>query len=317
MDFEPTNSDMVAIQEIALKTILSIKCWPAGKADKETTEKTLAENNALSDSGRFTKRLVSKAKLKAIRDVATATRTHWVSKTVPWGESGERLVSGTIVIEFEAKMREFQRQFDIEYAKLESDYLQIVQDEQANLGSLYNPDDYPPVDKLRDKFGITFELKPIESKEDLRIKLSGPFVQRIQREAMMRERANLLKANEEVYTRLFKVVKHMVDRLSEKHVDPETMEEKFCSFKKTTITNVQDLVSIIPALNLSGDTQLSELAERLKSELENADPVEIRQNEEARIQVVERGKEAIDAIQKKMGFMFGAENDQDEILKAA
>ena len=70
-------------------------------------------------------------------------------------------------------------------------------------------------------------------------------------------RESLARGTEDLWKRLREVVSHMVDRLNE----PESR------FHASLVTNVFDLVEILPRLNVQGDEDLNRFAEQIKQRL--------------------------------------------------
>ena len=70
-------------------------------------------------------------------------------------------------------------------------------------------------------------------------------------------RESLTRGTEDLWKRLRDVVSHMVDRLNE----PESR------FHATMVTNVFDLVELLPHLNVNNDTDLNRFADQIRQRL--------------------------------------------------
>jgi hypothetical protein len=77
---------------------------------------------------------------------------------------------------------------------------------------------------------------------------------RVAREIDTNVRQSLTRGTEDLWKRLREVVSHMVDRLNE----PESR------FHATLVTNVFDLVELLPKLNVNGDADLNRFAEQAR-----------------------------------------------------
>jgi hypothetical protein len=66
-----------------------------------------------------------------------------------------------------------------------------------------------------------------------------------------------VRGTEDLWSRLRDVVSHMVDRLNE----PESR------FHATLVTNIFDLVELLPKLNVTGDPELNRFAEEARQKL--------------------------------------------------
>jgi hypothetical protein len=80
---------------------------------------------------------------------------------------------------------------------------------------------------------------------------------RVAREIDTNVRQSLTRGTEDLWMRLREVVSHMVDRLNE----PESR------FHATMVTNVFDLVELLPRLNVNGDADLNRFAEQIRQRL--------------------------------------------------
>ena len=139
----------------------------------------------------------------------------------------------------------------------------------AGLNGLFREDDYPSVENLRSKFGVGAG----GAADPLRLRLSGRVVGR-RAGASLREidanvRESLTRGTEDLWKRLREVVSHMVERLNE----PESR------FHGSLVTNIADLVDILPKLNVSGDADLNRFTEQIKQRLCNYSAQELKKNE--------------------------------------
>jgi hypothetical protein len=125
------------------------------------------------------------------------------------------------------------------------------------LNGLFREEDYPAADKLRRKFGVKLEILPIPTGNDFRVQMSTEEQARVAREIDANVRESLTRGTEDLWKRLRDVVSHMVDRLNE----PESR------FHATMVTNVFDLVELLPRLNVNGDADLNRFADQIRQRL--------------------------------------------------
>jgi len=129
------------------------------------------------------------------------------------------------------------------------------------------------VEKLRKKFGVKLEVLPIPSGADFRVQMSAEEQARVSREIDANVRESLMRGTEDLWKRLREVVAHMVDRLNE----PESR------FHGSLVTNVLDLVEILPRLNVNGDTDLNRFAEQVKERLCNYSAQDLKKHDLLRV----------------------------------
>ena len=141
------------------------------------------------------------------------------------------------------------------------------------LNGLFSQEDYPSTDKLRKKFNLRLEVIPIPSGDDFRVKMSAEEHARVARDIDANVRESLARGTADLWERLKEVVSHMVDRLNE----PESR------FHATLVTNVQDLVKLLPQLNVVGDPELNRFATEIEKRLCNYNARDLKQNEILRV----------------------------------
>ena len=125
------------------------------------------------------------------------------------------------------------------------------------MNGLFREEDYPAADKLRRKFGVKLEVLPIPTGNDFRVQMSAEEQARVAREIDTNVRESLTRGTEDLWKRLRDVVSHMVDRLNE----PESR------FHATMVTNVFDLVELLPHLNVNNDADLNRFADQIRQRL--------------------------------------------------
>jgi hypothetical protein len=90
----------MSITKNAMVLNLQIGIWQGHRLDKEASRKVTEEANANADAARVNKHLVPKDALKAITAASTAVRAHFYSKTLPWKDNGDRLLTRLLFCDF-------------------------------------------------------------------------------------------------------------------------------------------------------------------------------------------------------------------------
>ena len=94
-------------------------------------------------------------------------------------------------------------------------------------------------------------------------------------------RQSLTKGTEDLWKRMREVVKHMVDRLSE----PESR------FHATMVTNIFDLVSLLPQLNVNQDPDLERFAPQIRDRLCNYTARDLKKDDTLELMLLYRRSE--------------------------
>jgi hypothetical protein len=258
------------ITEKAMLAAVHISIWTAVKHDRKVSRDVADQHGAHHGAGRYNKQLLRGAdKLDELRALAGQIRQYFYKITLPWSDEGFRLLPSNFYFELMARMREFEASFEQAVQGFLSVYPQYIEQVRPELNGLFREEDYPSLDKLRAKFGIKLEVLPIPSGADFRVQLSAEEQARVSREIDANVRESLTRGTEDLWKRLREVVAHMVDRLNE----PESR------FHGSLVTNIADLVEILPKLNVSGDADLNRFAGEIKERLCNYSAQELKKNE--------------------------------------
>lgn len=120
---------------------------------------------------------------------------------------------------------------------------------------------------------MKLEVLPIPSGDDFRVTLSEEEQARVAREIDESVRQSLNRGTKDLWVRLTDVVTHMVDKLNE----PESR------FHASLITNVLDLVDLLPRLNVNQDEELNRFGAEIKDRLCNYSAHDLKKNDILRV----------------------------------
>ena len=262
------------ITEKAMLAAVHISVWTAVKHDRRVSREVADQHGAHQGAGRYNKQLLHGAqKLEELRALAGQIRQHFYKVTLPWSDEGFRLLPANFYFDLMARMREFEASFVAGVDAFLRVYPQYVEQVRPELNGLFREEDYPSPEKLRAKFGVKLEVLPIPTGADFRVQMSAEEQVRISREIDLSVRESLMRGTEDLWKRMREVVAHMVDRLNE----PESR------FHGSLVTNVLDLVEILPRLNVSGDKDLNRFAEQIRQRLCNHSAQELKKHDLLRV----------------------------------
>ena len=242
--------------------------------DADVSRDVADQHGAHQGAGRYNKQLLRGAdKLDELRTLAGQIRQHFYKITLPWSDEGFRLLPANFYFDLMARMREFEAGFEQGVESFLGVYPQYIEQVRPELNGLFREEDYPAAEKLRKKFGVKLEVLPIPSGADFRVQMSAEEQARVSREIDANVRESLMRGTEDLWKRLREVVAHMVDRLNE----PESR------FHGSLVTNVLDLVEILPRLNVNGDADLNRFAEQVKERLCNYSAQDLKKHDLLRV----------------------------------
>jgi hypothetical protein len=101
------------IDTCSMLTEFNASVWTARKLDKSATEAVVSSNNAQAkDAARVNKHLLAgRSELETITKLVGRARTYVYDNTLPWSDSGLRLLPTLNFNEFASKMNELEEEF--------------------------------------------------------------------------------------------------------------------------------------------------------------------------------------------------------------
>eukprot|EP00913_Durusdinium_trenchii_P028456 g26684.t1 len=232
----------------------------------------LTARKKLIDTGHKDYRRVS----AVLRDAAN----YWRSMTVPFPESGIRLIRRDRIDEFNARMLELREELSAACAALQESYDALRESARQRLGELFCDDDYPAT--ITGEFRLAWEYPSVEPPDYL--KELHPAVWERQ-QAMVRERFETAVAMaEDAFTAEFaKLVSHLTERLQ-----PGDDGEKPKIFRDTAVANLREFFERFKSINVRSNAQLDGLIATAEAAVSNVDLKELRTNDAIRSQACRR-----------------------------
>jgi hypothetical protein len=258
------------INERAMLAAVHISIWTAIKHDRKVSREVAEQHGAYAGAGRYNKQLLREAeRLESLRSLSGQIRQYFYKITLPWSDEGYRLLPAHFYFELTTKMREFEQAFAQQVEEFLAVYPSYIDQVRPELNGLFREEDYPSTDKLRHKFGVRLEVLPIPSGNDFRVTLSEEEQARVAREIDESVRQSLQKGTEDLWARLKGVVEHMIERLNE----PESR------FHASLVTNICELVDLLPSLNVNQDEELNRFAWEIRDRLCGFTARDLKKNE--------------------------------------
>lgn len=241
---------MQPLNERAMLVSCKVSVWPAAKTDKKVSAKVAADHAVTERrAGKYRKNCINvdAPEFVAVKKAAGELKTAHYRLTLPWHDDGVRILPSLAHPEYTATMRNLRATFDDRVAEFVAAYPQLVADARIELNGLFCEEDYP--EDIAAKFGASVRFAPLPAATDFRAAVDGADEIRAQIEEGVADA--VAAAMRDPYQRLFDAISRMVNRLG----DPKAV------FHDTLVSNVADLVAILPALNITGDEQLAALTQ--------------------------------------------------------
>lgn len=274
----------------AMLVTLSMSQWTARKYDKKVTKKVEKEFHA-ENSGRFNKILVNLDEIKKVQKVAGEAREYHYEQTLPWGDTGARILPVTNYMKYMEAMREFKDKFESEVKELLGKYNEMIDEARTRLNGMFSQEDYPVESAIKHKYDFRINVSPLPDAEDFRVTLQGDEVEKIQKDIEGRLKEAQNNAIRDLWDRLYSKVSHMAERLS----DPKAI------FKNTLIQNTVELCEMLPRLNITEDPELEKMRLEVESKLCGYKPDDLRKNKHDRAQAAKDAQSIIDSMAGYIG----------------
>jgi hypothetical protein len=283
----------MSIVKNAMIVNLQVGLWTGFRLDKEASLRVTSEAHAQSD--RVNYHLVPKETLKPIQTAAGAVRLHFYAKTLPWKDNGDRLLTRKMYMQFIEEHEGLKSQFDDEVEHfLKKSYLAARDQAEFRMGELFDRDDYPTPKQLKNRFYINMDVDAVTEAGDFRVDLD--------KEHLSAERQKMEQAMEQ---RIARAMGDLWGRLSDTlgHFAERTKGDK--KFKAATIHNLEEIVDMLPALNVTNDPDLARITKDIKNTVIGYKPEEIREDKKVRKEVSGEAKRIMDEMRGIMSAFGG------------
>lgn len=270
---------------------LQISTWSGYKLDKGMTQKVTADANAAADAARVNKHIVPKESLKEIITAAGSLRTHFYANTLPWGDNGDRLLPRLIFVEFTQDHGRLCQEFDNAVENfINEKYLAAREQAEFRMGDMFNPNDYPMPEQLRRKFAVNLDIHGVPTGKDFRVDMDQVTLDLIKKQIEAKNQDRVTVAIRDVWTRLAEILGHFASKMSDDSI-----------FRDSTVKNLEELVDMLPALNITGDPQLEQIRQDIKDSIIGYSPKDLRKDAAVRQAAAKESQRIVDQMSGFMG----------------
>ena len=205
---------------------------------------------------------------KAVTAIRGRARSYWQGCTLPYPESGIRLLRHDAVDNFNEHMRSFQNELTEAVQELAVHYDSLVNDARLRLGDLFDRSDYP--DSLEGQFAIDFDFPSVEPPPYLQFLSPSVYQQECQRmQARFQEAVQLTE--QAFIEELSRLVQHLTERLS------GTEDGKPKVFRDSAVTNLTDFFERFRQLNIRSNVELDALVNTAQQIVRGIPPQALRE----------------------------------------
>jgi hypothetical protein len=254
--FNTPTTEVTSISSSSMLVELGISTWTARKKDKSATADLLHSNGATKAAGAFNKNLLADCEeLVTIQKFAANVRTMHYNMTIPWSDSGLRLLPTAKYFDYHKQMTGMQAEFDRLVQRFLDAYDWEVAQVHAKLGNLFHRDDYPTAESVRHKFGFRVSYLPVPDAGDWRVNMGNEAQAELRTQYEDFYQRQMERAMRDLWERLHTELSRFVNQLD---VDEEGRKGKVY---ESTIDHVRNLADMLGHCNFTNDPAL-ELAQR-------------------------------------------------------
>ena len=306
-DATATTITRSGLTETAMLVKLVVHSWETEVQDKKVSIAVAQQNEAKVDAGRYMKRLLSKEAVHEVNTLATQARQMHYYLTLPWEEYGYRLLPIAVYDQYKESMDALiEKRIDARN-KLVRDYTKHVRQARKDLGKMYRKEQYPSAEDVQDRFSMSYRFFPVPDASHLRDALQVGDYETIRRDVEAQIEDRTREAVTALYARLGEVVGMMSERLElVPGADGEGMRRK--AFRDNLVDKVNQVLDILPALNVTGESHLEEMVLTAKASLADVRVNELRVgHDEFSPAKYEKVKSTMDDITEQLKGYFGGE----------
>ncbi len=282
----------------AMLVSLRISAWSGRLYDREASDHVAAQHNASTSAGRYNKRLLPKAALAALDATMSEARSQHYAQSMPWDDNGSRLLTVANYEYYTQVMDGLRERLVRQRARFIEDYDDYVEQARIDLGKLFRIEDYPSKDQLRDRFSISYRITPVPDADHFIARLASDDTDRVKRDIENHIEEQFHDAVGDLYRRLAEAVERVSERLTEDDNGRPLV------FRDTMISNIRNLVDVVPRLNIFGDQRLARLCEEVKDRIAGVEPDSLRPSRTFDPAARDRVKRDADALLEQFAGYF-------------
>ena len=300
------TSTIAGIARAAMLVNLNISVYSGRKQDKRTQDEiTTSKGSGSKRAASVYKNLFAECKeLDDITKFQARVRAEHYRLTMPWDDTGTRLLPTQALMEYKLTMNRYNAEFDRLVEAFLDKYDTLVAAAAFQLGTLFERSEYPLRGHVARRFSFDTTMMPLPTSGDFRLDIEAEVQQELIDQYETRVARQLAAANQDAWRRLHEVLTRMSTRLTV-HEDG-----KKSVFRDTTVTNAEELCDLLTKLNVTNDPALEKARQQLEAALQGITPKDLRESEGTRTLT----KQKVDTILS--AFDWGMTDDDEASIEA-
>ena len=275
------------IQNSGMLIDLNIGVWLGRKMDRKVSQEIDTVKDTKTRAGNYHKKLFAdEPAFDAIGKYAGNARTYHYFATMPWSDSGLRLLTTAMYFDYHKKITGMAQEFETLVGNFLNDYDNMVGRAQTKLGTLFSHEDYPTKDEIAQRFKFSVKYCPVPDVGDWRVDVGNEAQKQLKESYAEYYKQNLEDAMREPWQRTHEVLKNMSEKLA---------GDKKQIFRDTLVTNVRDMIELLDKFNITGDARMRQARVKIEDALLGVTPDALREDDHLRLDT----KSKVDALLKE------------------
>ena len=241
------------LSERAVLVKLSSTSWRGKKQDKAVAQEIAQKYDINPRVGKYQKRLLKSDALQRFHDNVRNARAFHNMRTLPWLDEGMRILPSKLFMEYSGEVRNFIATSENCRDEFVAEYEDCKAQAKQELKGLFKESEYPPANRIAGRFSLSLGVYPIPEAGDFRVKLGVVQQNQIKKELTEQLQAVERQAMEDVWHRVYAML--------------EKLHDTFANDKriyKSTLAHAEELINLLPKLNIADDPQLNKLGQEIK-----------------------------------------------------
>jgi hypothetical protein len=269
---------------------LNISVWTGRKFDKAVSQEIDTQKQTTTRAGNYHKNLIAdEPNFIALSKFQGNARTFHYHATMPWSDSGLRLLTTPMYFDYHKTISQMEQDFDGLVEEAINDYPSLLLRAQRKMGDLFNIHDYPDADSLRNKYRFSVKFSPVPDVGDWRVDIGNEAKQTLQESYQLAYQSNIESAYKDVWERTHEALTNMSAKL--------TGNQKQI-FRDTLVTNVKEMVDLLDKFNITGDAKMKQAKLKIENALSGVTPDALREDDDFRLDT----KQKVDELLKEFSW---------------
>ena len=245
------------LESETIKVAITYRCWRPTRKDRAQTARLERETGASKGAGKAVKDLFPKSFTQEIAALHARIRvwfaTPEASRVLGRSDDGAGILltgahpatgeSG--LMRFNDKLNQFKAEQSEMLVRMRSAYPEVVASAPQRLGTMYDPQLFPPVDYALEQYGFEVRFSPVSSSSDFRCRLAAEELEEVQasHSKSLREMESAVTGS--ILARYRAVLSQIANSM-----------EKSERLHASLFSKLEELVESTPTLNIMGDKLL-------------------------------------------------------------